>query len=71
MQPIILDLDNPYRYVDVRGTASIEPDDDYAFADRVGAKYDADLRVHDGPGDKRVVVTIEPRSVFAVDMSAG
>lgn len=66
----ILDLDNPYRYVDVRGTASIEPDDDYAFADRVGAKYDADLRVHDGPGDKRVVVTIEPRGVFAVDMSA-
>lgn len=67
----ILDLENPYRYVDVRGTARIEPDDDYAFADRVGAKYDADLRVHDGPGEERLVVTIEPSSVFAVDMSAG
>jgi PPOX class probable F420-dependent enzyme len=67
----ILDLENPYRYVDVRGTARIEPDDDYAFADRVGAKYDADLRVHDGPGDRRVVVTVEPSSVFAVDMSGG
>jgi PPOX class probable F420-dependent enzyme len=67
----ILDLQNPYRYVDVRGEASIEPDDDYAFAERVGAKYDSDLREHDGPGESRVVVTIEPSNVFAVDMSGG
>jgi PPOX class probable F420-dependent enzyme len=66
----ILDLANPFRYLDVRGTARIEPDDDYAFAERVGAKYDADLRDHDGPGDKRVVATIEPTNVFAVDMNA-
>jgi PPOX class probable F420-dependent enzyme len=66
---MILDLQNPYRYLDVRGTARIEPDDDYAFADRVGAKYDSDLRQHDGPGERRVVVTIEPSSVFAIDMS--
>jgi PPOX class probable F420-dependent enzyme len=67
----ILDLANPFRYLDVRGTARIEPDDDYAFAGRVGAKYDgADLRDHDGPEDKRVVVTIEPTNVFAVDMGA-
>jgi PPOX class probable F420-dependent enzyme len=66
----ILDLANPFRYLDLRGTARIEPDDDYAFADRVGAKYGADLRDHDGPDDKRVVVTIEPTNVFAVDMNA-
>jgi PPOX class probable F420-dependent enzyme len=65
----VLDLQNPYRYIDVRGRARIEPDDDYAFADRVGAKYAADLRQHDQPGDKRVLVTIEPESVYAVDMS--
>lgn len=65
----ILDLANPFRYIDVRGRARIEPDDDYAFADRVGAKYGADLREHDGPGEKRVVATIEQTSVFAVDMS--
>jgi PPOX class probable F420-dependent enzyme len=66
----VLDLENPYRYLDVRGTARIEPDDDYAFADRVGAKYGgSDLREHDGPGETRVVVTIEPSNVFAVDMS--
>jgi PPOX class probable F420-dependent enzyme len=67
----ILDLQNPYRYVDVRGEARIAPDDDYAFAERVGAKYGSDLREHDGPGESRVVVTIEPRNVFAVDMSGG
>jgi PPOX class probable F420-dependent enzyme len=66
----ILDLANPFRYLDLRGTARIEPDDDYAFAERVGAKYGADLREHDGPDDKRVVVTIEPTNVFAVDMNA-
>jgi hypothetical protein len=49
----------------------IEPDDDYAFARRLGAKYDADLSVHDQPGENRVVVTIEPANVYAVDMSAG
>lgn len=66
---LILDLSNPYRYLEVRGNARIEPDDDYAFADRVGAKYGTDLRVHDAPGQSRVVVTIEPVNVYAVDMS--
>lgn len=30
----------------------------------------ADLKEHDGPGERRVVVTIEPTNVFAVDMNA-
>jgi PPOX class probable F420-dependent enzyme len=67
---LVLDLNNPYRYLEVRGTAKIEPDDDYEFARKVGAKYGgADLSEHDNPGDKRVVVTIEPANVYAVDMS--
>jgi PPOX class probable F420-dependent enzyme len=68
---LVLDLENPYRYLEVRGLARIESDDDYAFARKVGAKYDADLRVHDGPGDRRVVITIEPSNIYAVDMSGG
>jgi PPOX class probable F420-dependent enzyme len=68
---LLLDLENPYRYLEVRGNARIEPDDDYAFARRLGAKYNADLKVHDGPGDSRVVVTIEPVNVRTVDMSGG
>jgi PPOX class probable F420-dependent enzyme len=62
---LLLDLANPYRYVEVRGDAVIEPDDDYAFADRVGAKYGADLRTNDQPGDRRVVVTVRPTRVHA------
>ena len=63
-----LDPATPYRYLEVRGHARVEPDDDYAFARKVGAKYDAALEVHDGPGDKRVVVTIEPAKIYPVDM---
>jgi PPOX class probable F420-dependent enzyme len=60
---IIFDEKSPYRYVELRGDAEITPDDDYAFADKVGAKYGADLRTRDNPGEKRVVVTISPKRV--------
>jgi PPOX class probable F420-dependent enzyme len=64
----ILDLAGPNRYLELRGDARIEPDDDYSFAAKVNAKYQADVRDHDGPGESRVVVTIEPARVNAVDM---
>ena len=67
---LLLDLSNPYRYLVVRGHARVEPDEDYSFAQKVGAKYGgADLREHDAPEDSRVIVTIEPTSVYPVDMS--
>jgi PPOX class probable F420-dependent enzyme len=62
---LILDLANPYRYLEIRGDAEITPDDDYEFADRVGAKYQADLRDRDQPGDSRVVMTLRPARVRA------
>lgn len=65
----ILDLTNPYRYLEIRGDAEIEPDNDYSFAARVGAKYNSDLRQYDQPGEKRVVTRIRPVRVRAVDMS--
>ena len=65
---LLLDLANPYRYLEVRGHARVEPDDDYVFAGKVGAKYGADLRVHDQPGESRCVVTIEPVKIHPVDM---
>ena len=68
----VLDTANPARYLELRGDATIAPDDDYAFADKVGAKYGGiDLRTIDQPGDQRVVVTIEPVRINAVDMNAG
>jgi hypothetical protein len=68
---LILDLANPYRYLEVRGDARVEPDDDYSFARQVGAKYGADLSEHDWRGETRVKVTIDPVNVYAVDMSGG
>lgn len=65
----LLDLANPYRYLEVRGDAELTPDDDYAFADRLAAKYEADLRANDRPGERRVVVTVKPSRVNAVDMT--
>jgi PPOX class probable F420-dependent enzyme len=66
---LILDLANPYRFLEIRGRARLDPDPDYVFADRLGAKYGGvDLRPIDKPGESRVVVTIEPVSVWPVNM---
>jgi PPOX class probable F420-dependent enzyme len=66
---LILDLENPFRYVEIRGRARIEPDDDGAFAHKLHGKYDADVAAYDKPGEGRVVVTIEPTRIRPVDMS--
>jgi PPOX class probable F420-dependent enzyme len=67
---MILDLDDPFRYLEVRARARIEPDDDGAFAHKLHGKYDADVAAYDQPGDRRVVVTLEPIRIRAVDMGA-
>ena len=56
-----MDPANPYRTLEIRARAEIEPDADYVFADRVGAKYGgADVRTMDQPAETRVVVTFVP-----------
>jgi PPOX class probable F420-dependent enzyme len=65
----ILDLANPLRYLEIRGDAEMVPDDDYEYAARLGAKYDADIRTFDPPDQTRVAVTIVPTRVNAVDIS--
>jgi PPOX class probable F420-dependent enzyme len=64
----ILDVANTFRYLELRCDATVEPDDDYEFADQVGAKYGSDLRAHDKPGETRAVITLAPRRVNAVNM---
>jgi PPOX class probable F420-dependent enzyme len=62
----LLDLENPQRFLELRGPVDVAPDPDYVFADRVGAKYGGmDLRRMDQPGESRVVVTVEPVRVHA------
>jgi PPOX class probable F420-dependent enzyme len=67
----VLDPARPSRYLEIRGDAEIAADPAYTFADQVGPKYGADLRAYDGPGQSRVVVTVRPIRVNAVDMAHG
>jgi PPOX class probable F420-dependent enzyme len=64
---LILDLDVPERYLEIRGDVEITADDG-SFAAKVGAKYSADLRAYDHPGDERLVVRLVPTRINAVDM---
>jgi PPOX class probable F420-dependent enzyme len=66
---LILDLANPYRYLEVRGNAKLDDAAGPELAQKVGAKYDADLAQYDKPGDTRICVTIEPTKIYPVDMS--
>jgi PPOX class probable F420-dependent enzyme len=64
----ILDPAGPFRYLELRGDAEITADDDYEFADQLGAKYNADVRRIDKPGQTRVAVRLKLARVNAVDM---
>ena len=68
---LILDREAPTRYLEIRGDAEVAEDAGYVFADQVGQKYGVDLRGFDGDNPHRVVVTIRPTRVRAVDMTAG
>lgn len=59
-----IDPANPYRTLEIRATAKIEPDPNYVLADAVGAKYGgANLRDMDKPGERRVKVTFDIEKV--------
>lgn len=58
-----IDPATPYRTLEIRAHAKVEPDPDYVQADKVAAKYGADLRNMDKPGDTRIVVTLNPVKV--------
>jgi PPOX class probable F420-dependent enzyme len=60
---LFMDPQNPGRTLELRGRAQLDLDEDRSFRDQVGAKYGADLSVHDGPTDKRYIVTVEPTRV--------
>jgi PPOX class probable F420-dependent enzyme len=55
---------NPYKTLEIRARAEVRPDPDYAFADKIGAKYGgANAREMDGPGESRVEVVFVPVKV--------
>jgi PPOX class probable F420-dependent enzyme len=57
----VLDTTNPYRTLEVRARAQIQPDVDYAFARKLAAKYGGvEFWTRDRPGENRVVVSLQP-----------
>ena len=66
----ILDRANPLRTLEVRARAEVAPDPDYTFATKLGAKYGGvDLRRMDRPGQDRVIVTLRPVRVNAINLA--
>ena len=60
----ILDTTNPYRWLEVRARVQITPDPDYTFAKKFAQKYGGvDLSAKDGPGESRVMVSLQPLKV--------
>lgn len=64
----IIDPENPYRYLEVRGQVErIDPDPDNAFIDSMAKKYmGADEYPFHQPGDERVVVRVRPTHTTAM-----
>jgi PPOX class probable F420-dependent enzyme len=57
----ITDPENPYRYLEIRGTTTIEDDPDNAFINKMAKKYlNEDEYPWPQPGDVRVVVKVTP-----------
>jgi hypothetical protein len=58
----IVDPENPYRYLEIRGKrVRVEPDPDQAFNDAMASKYlSVEKYPWNQPGDERLVIVIEP-----------
>lgn len=60
----IVDPENPYRYVEIRGPVEIEDDPDKTLIHRLAKKYrGVDRYEWDGPGDDRVIFKVKPERV--------
>jgi PPOX class probable F420-dependent enzyme len=61
-----LDPTNPFRFLEVRATVTIAPDDDKSFVREVFSAYDTDLESMPGLLDEdRVIVTFDLQRVIA------
>jgi PPOX class probable F420-dependent enzyme len=60
----VLDTANPYRTLEIRCRAMMTPDENNAFTRKLGAKYGGvDVSANDGPGESRLVVSLQPIKV--------
>ncbi len=58
----MVDLENPYRYLEVRGrVVDVEEDPDNAFIDKLASKYlGVEKYPFHQPGEERVVIVVSP-----------
>ena len=60
----ILDPENPYRYLEIRGSVVIEPDPEKTLIHKLAKKYlGKDRYPYDGPNDHRVIFRIIPTRI--------
>jgi PPOX class probable F420-dependent enzyme len=60
----VLDTANPYRTLEIRCRAIMVLDENNAFTRKLGEKYGGfDVSANDGPGDYRIVVSLQPIKV--------
>jgi PPOX class probable F420-dependent enzyme len=60
----IVDPQNPYRYLEIRGNAVVEPDPEGAYIDFMAQKYLGQAKYPWGqPGDERVTIVITPEHI--------
>jgi PPOX class probable F420-dependent enzyme len=63
---------NIWRYIEIRGTASLEDDPERRFIDGIARKYmNQDRYPFDPPGEQRVTVTVHPEQVSYVHVQVG
>lgn len=60
----IMDPDNPVRYIEIRGHATVEDDIDRSFVNKIAKKYiGVDVYPFDKPTAQRVIITVIPEQV--------
>jgi PPOX class probable F420-dependent enzyme len=60
----VLDTANPYRTLEIRSRAILTPDENNIFTRKLGGKYGGvDVSANDGPGEYRIVVSLQPIKV--------
>ncbi|MFE7720785.1 PPOX class F420-dependent oxidoreductase [Nocardia rhizosphaerihabitans] len=61
----IVDPTNPFRTLEIRATATIEPDPDLTLFDRVVRHYGQDPDIFPAPREDRVVLRLTPTRIVA------
>ncbi|MBI4940080.1 MAG: PPOX class F420-dependent oxidoreductase [Actinobacteria bacterium] len=60
---LVYPKDDPYKYLEIRGTATLVDDPDAALIDAMSHKYEGTPWTGGSPGDQRVVVRVTPTKV--------